>query len=226
MPISFNNKLAFVHIPKCAGTTITKIIGGMDVEHLYSPNKKLFELPNLKLNYDNKLKEEELKNALRKSPQHLTAYELTQFINDLPLMFTVVRNPFDRLVSEYFFVRSFEYKKDIRFVKTATGFSDFIKWGLTLPKALRISIFDGHLETQTSFIYNNGVCLVPNIFKFEKLEDCFLFLTNKMEYSCENASYSRNTVHDLYQTYYDDALVKIVENFYKDDLINFQYTFL
>lgn len=212
MPISYNKELTFVHIPKCAGSTIEKIIGGTGEEQLYS-QKRVSELFS-EFNID-------------KTPQHLTAFELLLIKKDLPEMFSIVRNPFDRLVSEYFYVlNEINFDKDLRLNHAKLGFDRFVRWGLSLNNKLRILLFDGHLEKQVDFLIHPETkeFLVKNIFEFEDIDKCFLFLKERLKYEFEVQN-AKKTNHLHYSIYYDENLCNYVQEFYKEDLKTFNYKF-
>jgi hypothetical protein len=86
MPISNNGEIIFVHIPKCAGHSIEKAIGIRHKE--YSINDFSFQC------------------LFGKELQHLSLIEIENLsktsIVDSPQVFSVVRNPAERLQSEYF----------------------------------------------------------------------------------------------------------------------------
>lgn len=212
MPISYNKELTFIHIPKCAGSTIEKIIGGTGEEQ-FNSQKHVHELhPSFKI---------------QKTPQHLTAFELLNIKPDAPEMFAIVRNPFDRLISEYFYVlNEVDFKDDPRLNHAKLGFNHFVRWGLSLNTNLRNLLFDGHLEKQVDFIYHPETKkqLVKNIFKFENIDECFSFLKERLAYKFEVKN-AKKTNHLHYSIYYDENLCKYVQEFYKEDLDILNYRF-
>jgi hypothetical protein len=150
MPICLNRKIAFIHIPKTAGSTIEKALGLQNIENLYQEKK--------------------FKNYLV-CPQHLTCGELS---NEIDLagydIFTIVRNPYDRLVSEFYHMKNNEWLFKLRDLP----FQDFIYSILDLDPIERKYIFDGHLEPQCSFIENWQD--KTKVFKYENLIECFEYL--------------------------------------------------
>jgi len=101
MPVSHKYKLIFIHIPKCAGTTIEDIVDTNSLEEYFcmAPakytglviNKKKFETID---SYN---------NCVAKVPQHFTYRELQQVLPhnyfDLYKKFTVVRHPLTFMIT-------------------------------------------------------------------------------------------------------------------------------
>lgn len=209
MPISYTYKIVFIHIPKCAGTTIEKIIGTCSPRELFS-HKPINQFGQLK------------------TPQHMTFAELksnleidwTKFYT-----FSVIRNPYSRFVSEY------NYRKEI-FTKTKNPahdpgtFSSFVE-SLQLEPSQRIFKFDGHLETQSSFLKNENNIIDPSIqlFTIENLTPCWAMLEEKTGIKYANYLWSRKSNDSSpYQTFYTNDTKDLIYNFYKEDFDNFGYS--
>lgn len=149
MPISFKHNCIFVHIPKTGGTSIEHALeiprgdfscfnSGMDV--LITYNKK--------------------KLVTTHAPAQLIKMFFPSIFTSF-VKFTVVRNPYNRIVSQYFF-NAWMHKFDV----SISGFRDWVRDYYSKPIAyVRSSQYD--------FIYHNGVCLVDKIIKFENLENEF-----------------------------------------------------
>lgn len=199
MPISKIHKLCFIHIPKVAGTTIEKALDMHHEDLFYRYGKyKKYEV----------------------CPQHLTHQELSLEIPNLSeyQLFTVVRNPFDRIVSEYNFYHETWWAKEYYNL----NFDDFVRICLSIDKAKRKFCFDGHLEPQVDYIRGD---LPVKIFKYENLEECFYWLR---EITGENLNFGheRKAERKNYKDYYDNVeTIKIVEDFYRDDLDYLDYNF-
>ena len=209
MPINRYYKTLFVHIPKCAGTSIEKILD-MSTLNEYFSHKRIhsnrMQIPVEKFN------EEEYTNCVNKTPQHMTYSEMCKVIDNIDSLFkfSIVRNPYSRLVSQY------EYSKS--FIKDADTFANLINC-LDYKNATRIKLFDGHLETQTSYLENFD----GKIYRFENIQECIDDLkqyspvtiiphANKREYT------------KPYMEYYTPELLEKVQKFYTEDFINFNYS--
>ena len=198
MPLQLKHKLCFIHIPKAAGTTIEKALS-------ISREEELFFLDKYK-NYP-------------VCPQHLTLAEIAQETDNLMdySIFTVVRNPYDRLVSE------FHHYTDNWFARKYHGldFDQFVEVCLALPEQIRRYSFDGHLELQTSYI---KAPFPVKIFRYEQLHKCFDWLKEKtgeeLNFGHERKSVERRDFSSYYQNL--DTLTR-VNDFYQKDFIFLDY---
>lgn len=231
MPISYNNTLTHIHVPRCAGTTISRIIGATAPINLQSQRRvrQLIETGRLTVG-DHDLTQSQYTRAICKSPQHLTAYEIQQLFPSCPRpWFAVVRNPFERLVSEYgFCLTQVTWSQDARVIAAKRGFEHFVKWALQMETDMRITLFDGHIETQASFVNNplTNEPIVDRIFRYENLEECFQFVRTNLSVGANFIpTNQRKTLHASYTSYYSDDLRRTVEEFYKEDLQQFEYQF-
>lgn len=209
MPINRYYKTLFVHIPKCAGTSIEKILD-MSTLNEYFSHKRIHS-NRMQIPVE-KFTEEEYTNCVNKTPQHMTYSEMCKVIDNIDSLFkfSIVRNPYSRLVSQY------EYSKS--FIKDADTFANLINC-LDYEKTKRIELFDGHLETQTSYLKNFD----GKIYRFENIQECMNDLkqyspvtiiphANKREYTKQ------------YMEYYTPELLEKVQKFYIEDFTNFNYS--
>lgn len=209
MPISYTYNTVFIHIPKCGGTTIEKILGTCTPKELFDYGHRLDK-------------------SLDKSLQHLTYLELKENlkINWVDFYsFSVVRNPYSRAVSEY------KYQKDL-YLKTSeekynhASFENFLNI-LNLEPSQRIGLYDGHMETQMSFLKTEEGTRyhLAEIFNFENLAPCWERLENITGVKYGNYLWSRKSKDPTpYQDFYALETQDIVYNFYKEDFENFGYS--
>jgi len=99
MPIDFDNKVAFIHVPKVAGTSIEVRYGLNNARCLYSWDWKAYCV-----------------DGVQYAPQHLTPALLSTIVPDFDAYtsFCFVRHPYAKMVSEYYFLHVAYYKKPIR----------------------------------------------------------------------------------------------------------------
>lgn len=144
MPIfqTNNGLIFFSHIPKCAGMSIEKTFSHYPA-HLKNPN----------LHGKNQL-------GFPCSPQHFHAEVIQKMfsIESFQYAFTVVRNPFDRIVSEY------RFRADIAARQSADilPFDSWLQNSITKYRTDQY-VLDNHLRPQAEFIF-------PQM-KIFKLED-------------------------------------------------------
>ncbi len=139
--IKDNTKVLFIHIPKSAGSTISKLFIDNGFSQLLNNKDRLSWSPCC--------------------PQHYTE----SMIDDiLPLeydySFTVVREPISRLHSEYMYRKAYK----------SISFDAFVISSLMLYKFNKF-IYDNHITPQSEFIksnnvkifyFNNGVSVIRN----------------------------------------------------------------
>lgn len=226
--ISSFDKCLYIHIPKTAGQSIESVFlerAGLSWEQRH----EMLLMPN---------------SDPDKGPPrlaHLTAQEylnygyLTQRELNQLFRFTFVRNPWDRLVSEY------RYKKH-KFSFKDFVFNYFPEKGVDDYKGLN-GIYR-HVMPQYLFIYDDdGNCQVDYIGKFENLKEDFATVSekicgqklsiphrNKTPSSMYNVlakqlNFSRKETECNYQTFYDDESREFVAEFYHQDIKLFNYSF-
>jgi chondroitin 4-sulfotransferase 11 len=209
VPISYTYNTVFIHIPKCAGTTIEKILGTCTLREYYHPRQ-------------------DAKNGKIKTPQHSTYLELKSDLainwNDY-FVFSVVRNPYSRFVSEYNYRRNLFMNTKLK-EHDPVNFETFVN-SLNIEVPKRIQQFDGHLETQTSFLKNESGSIEPSIqiFRFEDLAPCWTKLEEKTGVQYKTYLWSRKSIDSTpYQSFYTPDIKSIIYEFYKEDFVNFGYS--
>jgi hypothetical protein len=217
MPISYQYKTIFLHIPKCGGTSIEKVLGTATIEELFS-FKRANKHRDISIS-PKKFSPDDFSLCMSKTPQHFTFMELKKSIPaeifDSYLKFSVIRNPYTRFVSEYNHI-----KGKIKLVNT---FDDLVRC-LQMSKKDRISIFDGHLETQTSFLVNeeNKIDSSVKIFRFENIQECFDLLHQLTPIKVVPHARKNKEDHP-WQSHFTEDTRLIISKFYAEDFINFGY---
>lgn len=196
-----NSNLAYVRIPRAASTSLSKALLLEKIPHLRG---KI--LTSEEINY-------------------LTDYYLeTGFTQEnLPEVFTVVRNPFERIVSVYrtffeFAQEPFQYQ-DYLFgiLQQDFTFSRFVKTLEIIPDWLK----DQHLKPQHCFLqYYERKNIPVVIMRLEDTDQIIRFLKDRqMSFDIVNRSESE---YD-YRRYYDRETLEAVLNLYKTDVRRFDY---
>lgn len=197
MPICNNRKIFFVHVPKTAGTTIEEALNLRNSKNIYDKGVRLDTVPVTR--------------------QHLYASELLKE-SGIKIKgyyaFAVVRNPFDRLVSEYGFMpNNYFVPEKIKSMR----FEEFVRTSLKMDPLERRFIFDGHLELQSNYVDIENV----KIFKYENLSECFDELNKK--FGPLEFGHHLKTDRKHWEEYYTPELKEFVYDFYKEDFTRFGY---
>ena len=142
-------------------------------------------------------------------------------------LFTIVRNPWDRVVSSFHYLETGGRNVDDRmdwekYIRPYEGnFSKFIKEEMRAEKVLT----QLHFIPQYEWIYDGEDKLVDTILKFEDLEHGIKKLFSKASGREVVLPRINTTDHRHYREYYDDDAKEIVKNAYRKDVELFNYIF-
>tara|TARA_B110000971_G_C19939162_1_gene467903 strand:+ start:189 stop:812 length:624 start_codon:yes stop_codon:yes gene_type:complete len=201
MPYYKYRNLLFIHIPKTGGTVIEDSIKKKTSEELHSTQTNtLLDFP-----YNNK------------SLQHQFYTTLYQFKNKLKInfnnikIFTVVRNPYDRIISDLFWFSLI--KKEF----TAEQVYNVIKHNYLYRDDL-----DNHNEAQYKFIVDENSELIKNIkiFYTETLNESNYELAKFLGFYI---NINKNQVNKDYSNYLNKDSISLINTFYKKDFELFNY---
>ena len=193
--ISLKHKFIFIHIPKCGGTTLEESL--VDGSCIFRGNTWPH---NLKLHYPlNHCTLDDIKESKALHPNFDKFYS-----------FTFVRNPFSRLLSEYFYLKDrLKLSKDIK------------KELIYLAEQSENGVMGNHCVSQYKFINNK----INFIGKFENLQQDFDIICDKIGIPQQQLSHNNKTKHRHYTEYYDDETRQIVAEKYAKDIEHFGYKF-
>ncbi|WFB36494.1 sulfotransferase family 2 domain-containing protein [Kiritimatiellota bacterium B12222] len=209
------NSILFIHIPKTGGSSLEKmVIGEGWSEHFCVRGKSLRDIPYYKT-----------------TPQHLHSEGLSQFFNfeEFNHVITIVRDPFSRLKSEYYWQQSRKLSR--------LGVEEWIDQTFSLYKE-NPYIYDNHIRPQVEFIPDiKNIC----IFKIEEngvqkaLELFQSYRINASNFSKWWLKVSRQLFHSKYEKQSirnpetDHKFLSFHEqilNFYQSDYTAFDYSTL
>lgn len=205
MPVSLKYQTILIHVPKTAGTSIEKVLG------IYGRRECLHGVIN---------------NICM---QHLTAEEMIVLMgNELYQKFfsiAFVRNPWDRCVSEYAFLK----KVGDAFVSGLT-FTQFIQKLPVKQGAIPEHIYQ-HLRPQSDYLIDReGNRLVDYVGAFEDLDKCWHKITQDIQ-NHSGAHLSRqlpktqDSKHDHYSRYFNSQTRDWVARVYENDIKIHHYQF-
>lgn len=209
----------FIHIPKCAGTTIRLS------EVLRSKVKDATPDTHKNKEYTKLLEETMAKNGEHHGHEHARWRDLNWKYQSLDC-FAVARNPWDRVVSRYLFARKTKFvekKPDAQNVNCDT-FEDF----LNERHVYGDKEFYWHRAVKGWYPSTDHVCdeegnLRCDMLRFENLDQdlCSYFKVPKM-------SRARNVtrMHEgTYKDFYNAETIQVVADWYKSDIDMWGYDF-
>lgn len=217
MPIIHSLKAVFIHIPKAGGTSIETCLCDFPLFRHKLINK---------YNWYGNIKNDDIKYEL----DHSTMAYLKnncKYYNQNYFKFSVVRNPYARLVSEYHYCK-YQYS---RYIKNLDSFKDFIyeiksKFKYIIQNKEKDHLYVSHYLPQYLFTHNyRKVSIVDKVYKLENIKEDWKDI-------CKNLNIEKDLVkvekysskHEYnYLDYYNQELKDIVYDLYKDDFIIFNY---
>ncbi len=212
MPIDHPRKLLFIHIPKTGGTSIESALGIHGVDNRGNQQEPDLHLAFGRLRPDCSLQHltlDELREEGCLPPDHRSYY-----------CFTFVRNPWERLVSEFFYLRH---------LTTAAGKegpTDFPSFAAGLEE--KVASRKVHFRPQVDFVRGpQGQLVVDFVGRFECLTHDFDRLFRERGERAprlphlKHSGASRHHYADLY----DADSRAVVERCYGEDIEYFGYRF-
>jgi hypothetical protein len=228
MPI-FHNKLLFIHIPKTGGTSIKAAFGEFGPGHtVVNHARRLATWAATNLNRQRIM----VLNghvSLPLSSQHLTLNEiislgllsLDEIYNELTC-FTVIRNPYSRVVSQWRHNR----------IRSYPDINNFIKEWLFNPRLKKSQDEMAHSRPQSAYLrldpfYISSYNAPPNIYKlrFENLEADHLNFVKAHAEDCNLLPHRNKSQGPKleYRNLLDSESRSLIERYYLDDLEEFGY---
>ena len=206
MPISYKYKFKFIHIPKTGGTSLEVVFDLQHENNLYQPR------------FSHKIK------GVSFAPQHFTHNMIDYFKPECKdyFSFTVVRNPFTKIISEYFYINNILSEVSEVIMGTVGKYikefdeGDFNKWLDTSLVEFNID----HKLPQSTFIDKP----VDMVLKLENIEEDFNRLNLKLgtNYRLIHENKSSISKKDIVNNLSKNTKEKIY-NIFKKDFINFEY---
>ena len=185
MPISYTHKCVFIHIPKTGGTTVEQLfnmIPDLELDFLtyYSTDARL------------KCYIEKFDKRVDFCLQHLPSI----FVRDLNpeifssfFKFALVRNPYDRAISEFCWQNKDIYEQE----ETDRYYfiENFKAWVNELPTKM----FIDHKLPQYYFLYDNkDNLLVDKIYKYENMQNALKELSAKFNFEIKDICLNKSTL--------------------------------
>lgn len=220
MFISHRYKIIFIHIQKAGGSSIQRLFEQLDPELVtqiaIDPSKN--------------------------RPKHCFATDISEVIGEKMFneytTFSVVRNPFDRLVSWYWMLklRSFEEKNPdiietpgdkVNFAlmdalnEHASTFEAFV----SLPEDHECSLFKRFFFNQLDYLSEGNKVIVDHVLTFENLNDDFANFAKQQSITGSLSHINKTPRQADYRRYYNDTTQPLVAARFQHDLDYFNYHF-
>ena len=162
MPINKKYKILFIHIPKTAGSSI-EIFFEMQRKEWFYQGSPAYSI-----------------NTVKYAPQHFTAEIMKEKFKqfDMYFKFAFVRNPYDRLLSEYYFMHR---GAGIEFFNDPGNFERWV-FGYLNKKGKEFTNCYCHKIEQYRYVYDVTGKLVDFVGKFENLQEDFNKVLKIMDY--------------------------------------------
>ena len=140
-------------------------------------------------------------------------------IMDSYFSFAFVRNPLDRMVSEFFWRKGFQSGDGFGGKSPPSCFWEFVK-----NLDYYCDPLEAHYWPQYKFIYNDsGESQVDFIGKFENLQSDWDTICTKINKPRAKLPRIQSSKHDNYTKYYTRPLINIVKEIYEKDFDLFDY---
>ena len=189
-------RILFIHVPKAAGSSI----------------EKQFRTSGWKMDYYNVCA-----NPYEPALQHLTYRELSEMIADLDDIpsFSVVRNPFKRMVSEWRWQVNIMRNTDV-------DFPNFVRRVQVSLKTSK-TYWDNHWRPQTDFISDK----VDDVIKMEQLDESFERFAIEQDLgftSLPKSNKSKTRFGAFPKLSVNDETIDRIREIYRDDFERLEYS--
>jgi chondroitin 4-sulfotransferase 11 len=218
MPISHSLQAIFIHIPKTAGTSVEAVLGMHGSKQDIGIRPYFNQTPDSKHLYGCNL-------------QHMTAVRLRTALGQDAVFeryfkFTIVRNPWERLVSTCAWSDQ-KWASGVELERTE--FDSLVRRLHGTFRAARTAarplILPAHFEPQFSYVFDeHGGPMVDFIARYETLAADWDHIRARLGVSAALPVRMRSH-HRPYRDYYDDETRAMVAEIYAQDASAFEYVF-
>jgi hypothetical protein len=196
MPVNREKKLIFIHIPKAGGTSIEKYFG---LKEFYTEEPRI------------------------PSPQHMTARQLKITLNDDALWgesfkFTMTRNPYTRMLSEYCWRYGDRYDGEKYY-----NFYEFLKEVSVIVREKRFyeAFRHDHFIPQVEFVAGEKLDYIG---KIEAFDECMKKISQWVGITVTDKPQRLNKSQTKHKTdLLDFKCRRLIYRIYKDDFKFFGY---
>jgi hypothetical protein len=215
------SKSIFIHIPKCAGCSVWEVFSKS--AHCQHSEPRISKA---KLNLQSKFGSSTLEYFGHGVGKMSKPFPYNDKYQDF-FSFTFVRNPFDRLVSSFFFLKSGghnQYNHELynKYMRTRSGtFKDFIMHKFNQESIDNVM----HLKPQHFWAYKQNNLCIDFVGKTEAINSDLSLLYEKLGLKRLDLDTINTSDHKHYTEYYDEETKQIVAEKYAKDIEYFGYEF-
>ena len=215
MPICHLNKFIFIHIPKTGGTTIEKYFKIYNDNGLKPDSNMMHGYVPIK-HQKNEFDPLDVGGRAGYNLQHLTSNELKILLSNLIyrkyIKFTFIRNPWDRIVSEYEWAYNF------------LPFENYISRVLyVVENRIKLDTNNAHFRPQIEYI-NSDLDFIGRFENFSEDVEKVSSLIG-IDLDIKKLPHEKKSNRKYYKEYYDNKTKQIINNIYKEDIKQFGYEF-
>ena len=212
MNVCYEKEFIFLHVPRTGGTSIRKSLGS-SCELIVQAGDH-----------------EDMADIRRVIGRNSSIWQ--DYVK-----FAFVRNPWDRLVSAFFYLSddgtNFVDKRvgNLYIAKYDKDFQEFVKnivswFDAPAPFVTYKHGKSPHLRQQVHFLCDEaGKVDLGFVGRYEKLEDDYEYITEILDLEVPPLTRELASEHRDYREYYDDETIDIVAKYYSDDISTFNYSF-
>lgn len=199
MPITHKYKSIFVHIPKTGGTSIEKILNIPLLDNNYLRSHTIFNINNVEY-----------------APQHFTSkilkeHDLVKPYWNTYFKFSIVRHPYNRVLSEYFWNTK---SNNFDIMQYRKWFNDYYA-----------NINTDHKLSQYDYLYINGNLAVDYVGKFEELLKTFSYIKNKLSIKQDLPHIQKSKNKSTYLNQLTKVDKAKIFNLFEKDFLYFNYLY-
>lgn len=199
----------FIHVPKCAGASITSAL--LESEH--SVNFSSLSGLDKIVKEENTVSAEVVHLALHARARDIRRFLGTDIYTRLE-SFAVVRNPWERLRSLYHFYRTFP-PSDPKHEVTRGSLSDFVLWSCeNEPNTMHERLTD-----------RSGKVIVNTILNFESLESDFQKISKMLSLNIGGLPVKNKSLNSFEKFSFHRRVIDVVQRTYERDFDLFKYPF-
>ena len=201
--LSLRKNFLYIHIPKTGGNSVQLALKDYSSDYFYIVKGKHDGINNFCV-----------RNRKYNTKKHTTLRvwhnKLSDEVFDELFKFTIVRNPWDRMISQFFWKQPLSKAER---TWNRDGFIREIKRGKRISYFLKINENDDLLDN------------INFVLRFENLQQDFYELCDKLDLRKSELFHVNRSVHDDYKKYYDNELVDMVSSKFDEEIKIFGYEF-